>query len=92
MADPIKAPDRTPFARWVYRDVSFLTANADTPVPHEFKGVDPETIRWIVLQVEGAAIIYQGVGTRKAASADTIWLRASAVPSRARIALVLEHP
>ena len=85
-------PARSPYAKWAYRDVSFLVANADTPVLHEFKGVDPETIRWTPMQVEGAATIYQGVGTRNAATSTHIWLRATAVPSRARLLLWTEHP
>lgn len=85
-------PVRLPFARWAYRDVTFKAADTDTSVEHEFKGVDPELIRWTPLQVEGAAIIYQGIGTRKAATASSIWLRASAVPCRARLLLSVEHP
>ena len=81
-----------PFARYAYADVQFLAADTDTAVPHPFKGVDPDDIRWTPVSVEGAAYLYRTArGTRTAFQADHILLRASA-PCHARILLILEHP
>jgi hypothetical protein len=83
--------EQHPFARWAYRSVTFDAADTDTPVDHEFMGVDPEEIRYTPLAIEGDAYVYQGLGTRNAATSTTIWLRASA-PCRARLLLTVEHP
>ena len=80
-----------PYARWAYRDMTFLRPDTDTPVEHEFQGVDVDRIRFVPLQVEGDAYVYQAKGTRNANTATTVWLRASA-PCRARILLAVEHP
>ena len=83
--------EESPFARWVYRDVTFNVANEDVAIDHEFTGVDPEDIRWTPLSVEGSAVIYRPIGTRRAWDAATIFLRASA-QCRARLILSVEHP
>lgn len=83
--------EQSPFARWAYRDVSFIAADTDTPVAHEFKGIDPELIRWLPLAVTGDAYVYQAAGTRPESTSTTIWLRASA-PCTARLLLLVEHP
>ena len=80
-----------PYARWAYRDVEFIRPDLDTPIDHEFNGVDPDLIRWVTLQIEGDAYVYQAKGTRNANTETTVWLRASA-PCRARILLAVEHP
>lgn len=83
--------DSSPFARWVYRDVTFNVANEDVAVDHEFVGVDPDEIRWTPLAVEGNAVIYRPIGTRRSWDGTTIFLRASA-QCRARLILSVEHP
>lgn len=80
----------SPFASFAYVDVNFTVADAETSISHEFKGVDPESIRWIPLTVEGKAYLYRPIGTRNAWDENTIWLSSSAV-SRARLLLVVEH-
>ena len=69
-----------------------MLADSDTPVEHTFLGIEPETIRWITLAVEGDAYVYRAApGTRKEFTSTLIWLRASA-PCTVRLLLAVEHP
>jgi hypothetical protein len=84
--------EQSAIARWRYVDVVFTAADTDTAVAHDFKGLDPEEIRWVTLAVEGDAYVYRAArGTRTAFSVDQIFLRASA-PCAARLLLLVEHP
>ena len=85
--------EQSAIARWRYVDVVFTTANTDTPVAYDFVGIDPETIRWVPLSVEGNAYIYRAArsSTRKAFANGLLWLRASGA-CQARLLLIVEHP
>lgn len=81
----------SPAAQWAYRDVTFRAADTDTAIDHEFRGVNPEDIRCIPMEVNGAAYLYRAAGTRKANNANVVWMRASAACT-ARVLLLTEHP
>lgn len=82
---------QSPFARYAIVDVTFAAADRDTPIAHEFVGVDPDSIRWIPLNIEGKAYVYRPLGTQKAWTSETIWLHASDA-CRVRLLLAVEHP
>ena len=83
---------RVPVARWQYVTVTFLAPDTDTPVLHTLGKVEPESIRWYPIAVEGDAYLYRAPqGTRKAFTGTTLWLRASDACTT-RLLLLSEQP
>ena len=91
--EQVRRDQQIPFARFAFADVTFTAGATDTDIAHPFTKVDPETIRWMPLAVEGAAYIYRDApsSTRKAFQSTHLWLRASAA-CKARLLLVVEQP
>ncbi len=69
------AQERTaPLRAYQYVDVTFLTADTDTAVPHQLG--TPDTLCWVPCQLSAGAVVYRAPGT--AATTSTLVLRASA--------------
>lgn len=81
---------RSPFGRYEFVDVTFETADTDVDVVHTLRPADPETVRWIVVHMDGDAYAYRDdSASRRAWTRGYITLRASAACT-ARLLLFLE--
>lgn len=78
--------DLIPFARWQIVEVTFAAVTTDTVVPHTLDPRQPGDVRFEVLDLSVAGIVYRGV---KAAATDYIVLRTNVLGTY-RIRLFIE--
>jgi len=76
--------------RWEYVDVPFDTADMETEIAHTLRPADPEAVRWVVVSVDGPAVVHRvGTASRRAWTATSVYLAASELCT-ARLLLFLE--
>lgn len=79
-----------PFSKYEYVTVVFDTADIDVAIPHGLSAENPEWVRYEVVRISSAGVVYQDLSaTRKPWQNTHIYLRSSAV-AVARIRLSIE--
>lgn len=89
---------RVPFSRFEYVDVTFpSTANLDMDIPHSLTPADPETVRWMVVNMSTSSapgvppVVYKNTSAARTPWQTThIYLRCTEASIVVRLLLFLE--
>lgn len=57
--DVVRKTSQTPFASFVYVDVTFDATNTDQIIEHTLATADPESIRWMAVTNDQGGIVYR---------------------------------
>jgi hypothetical protein len=85
--------ERVPFSTYQYVDVTFpSSANTDLVITHTLSVTDPESVRYIPVDLSSAGVVYRDKSaTRRAWGNGYIILRASSSSLQARLLLCVER-